>query len=898
MVHVFLSDPADVSRVSFFIDDGAMNGEPYQVDSTAPFDFNGTDQGVVGASGDMVPIEAEHFYRNVSQGGHAWELTLPADYAGTGALKALPNNGANINTGYVSGSPRIDFSVDFPRAGTYYVWSRGIGATVNDDSMHVGLNGNASATSDRINNFSPAWTWSAETMDGPLATINVPSAGFHTVNVWMREDGFVLDKLVLTPTSSCVECAGKGPDENSYARPFDTVQLVNGEHTITALVEFTSGATESVQATFAVLNAPASLFGDTFSDGIADGWTPVDDDGYASQWQVSGGAYTQQETIVNPGTFSGSYHLGRYSLIEESTGWVDYRFSVDVTPLALRGDDVGVMFRYQDNDNYYRISLSARYGYTRLEKKVDGLFVPLFTNARGYDMGASFNIRVDVSGETLFAFIDGDPVFSTRDTSLTWGGVALYTRAEAAFDNVVAETLDAEPAIVISTPIAYSVTPAASLDVTALTRNIPDAGWVEFLLDGGTCGGSVDMSSGTFADQCVNVDPGDHTLSATINTAGDELAFDLNENIGTSGDYYLAVGDSITNGRGDAFAFDNISADLRIHAAQGYEANLADLLSSTAEYPVIIFNEGIGGDESYDAAHTRIDSVLDRHPDANKALVMLGTNDSGVPVLSGLGCAGASCNGTYKQNMQLLVDKLTARGKDVYVSLVPPVFTAANPLNATRNNLIREYNAVIETELANIEARRPDVFDFFLNASTNRFSLFADELHPNALGYVVLSKLWHNALTGDTALPFILDALSPSTAAPFLKQNLIEVGDACYVDESYVISSLPPGFDNGRWIMTANGDRTNTDANYLSFHTDASVTVYIAYDANAESPPDWLATRFSDTGLQVGTSNPTAPFMTLFASNGALSGDIRLGGNLAAGASGAQAHYLVIVLKN
>jgi lysophospholipase L1-like esterase len=898
LAYVFVNPGSGGSRASFYVDDMEMNGAPYQVDNLAPFDFMGTDQGVFGDVDGIIPIETEHFYNNVPQGGHYWADIFTAGYSGEGAMRALPNTAANNNTGYVSNSPRLDFNVDFPQAGTYYVWLRGIGATDDDDSVHVGLDGNAVSTSDRIAEFSPNWTWSNKTMDGPVATMNIPSPGFHTTNIWMREDGFIVDKLILTPNSTCSECTGTGPDEHPYAKPFNTTFLSNGSHTITVMLELPGGATNIVHATFTVNNGITSFLFDEFADGNADGWIPVNDDGYSSAWQVVDGKYLQQETIINPGVFDGSYHLGKYSLFNAGTDWIDYRFSVYVTPLALMGDGIGVMFRYQDNDNYYRLSMSARYGYTRLEKKVDGIFTPIYTNSRGYLLGQELKIEVEVKKDFIFVYIDDDPVFSIRDSSLSSGGIALYTRAEAEFDDVTVETVSEDPAVIISSPIAHSVTTFNTIQATALAINFPADAWVDFLLDGGSCGDAVEISEGVYTVQCSSVLQGDHILTAALKKPGSQLAVDINEYTGTSGDYFVSAGDSITNGREDTFSFDNISLDERIISAQGFEANLSDLLTPTNGYPTIVFNEGIGGDESYDAGYTRIASILDRHPASNKVLVLLGTNDAAVSILSGLGCSGSSCDGTYKQNMQLLINTIVADGKSVYVALVPPAFTAPNPLGSARNILIQQYNTVINTELTNIELERPDFFSFFLNASDNRFSLFADEIHPNSLGYVVMAYLWHNAITGETELPFILEDLTPSTVAPFLKQNLLEIGDVYYVDESYVLTGIPPGFEDGRWIMTANSDKANSSSAYLSFSVDRSVTVYVAYDAGATSVPNWLSNNYHLTGLQIGTSNVNAPIMDLYESDSAMSGAVSLGGNLAAGASGALANYIVIVMEN
>jgi glucose/arabinose dehydrogenase/Ca2+-binding RTX toxin-like protein len=165
-----------------------------------------------GAAG-LVSIEVEHYFNKIDQGAHSWTPNSTAGYSGDGAMEATPNTGANVNTGYAAGSPRMDFTVNFLRTGTHYIWARGIGASGADDSYHAGLDGAEISTSDRISSFGPAWTWSRSTMDGPVATFDVPTTGFHVVNVWMREDGFVIDKLVLTTDSSFTP-TGTGPPES------------------------------------------------------------------------------------------------------------------------------------------------------------------------------------------------------------------------------------------------------------------------------------------------------------------------------------------------------------------------------------------------------------------------------------------------------------------------------------------------------------------------------------------------------------------------------------------------------------------------------------------------------------------------------------------------------------
>jgi hypothetical protein len=162
-------------------------------------------------------MEAEHAHTNTSQGTHSWSLISPTGASGTGAMEATPNSSTTNNTDYAANSPRLDFQVTFVRTGTHYVWVRGLGPSGVDDSVHVGLNGQELATSDRMT-FAPTWAWSNATMDGVRATLEVPTVGTHTVNVWMREDGFVFDKLVLTSNAAFTP-SETGPAESPRGTP-------------------------------------------------------------------------------------------------------------------------------------------------------------------------------------------------------------------------------------------------------------------------------------------------------------------------------------------------------------------------------------------------------------------------------------------------------------------------------------------------------------------------------------------------------------------------------------------------------------------------------------------------------------------------------------------------------
>ncbi|CAN0352469.1 unnamed protein product, partial [Ectocarpus sp. 4 AP-2014] len=152
-------------------------------------------------SGGIVAFEAEDYHDKLVGATDDW--TVESDqtgYTGTGFVHAGPDDGTLYGTspGYLSGSPRLDYQVDFAAAGTYYVWVRGMKADGSSDSVHVGLDGQANTTADRIQVLGTGFNWNQGRVGGGIATLVVPSAGVHTVNIWMREDGVRIDKLVVT----------------------------------------------------------------------------------------------------------------------------------------------------------------------------------------------------------------------------------------------------------------------------------------------------------------------------------------------------------------------------------------------------------------------------------------------------------------------------------------------------------------------------------------------------------------------------------------------------------------------------------------------------------------------------------------------------------------------------
>lgn len=170
--------------------------------------------GAYQAEGGMVAIDAADYDDAAAGRSHEWRGSGKSGSTGEGAL-TTDDLGVNNNHDYESDSPRLDYKVNFAEAGTYYVWVRGSARDGADNSIHAGLNGEGQYSANRISQHADGdWGWTNATMDGPRATIHVDEAGVQAFNLWMREDGYIVDKVVLT-SDPHYRPDGEGPEASS-----------------------------------------------------------------------------------------------------------------------------------------------------------------------------------------------------------------------------------------------------------------------------------------------------------------------------------------------------------------------------------------------------------------------------------------------------------------------------------------------------------------------------------------------------------------------------------------------------------------------------------------------------------------------------------------------------------
>ncbi len=121
----------------------------------------------------------------------------------------------------------LTYPVYFNTPGRYFVWARAYSSGSEDNGLHIGLNNTWPSNGQRLQlcEGKNKWTWSSNQRrkDNHCGTPNtiwldIPESGVHNITLSMREDGFELDKIILTQDPD-YKPEGAGPSETRYTPP-------------------------------------------------------------------------------------------------------------------------------------------------------------------------------------------------------------------------------------------------------------------------------------------------------------------------------------------------------------------------------------------------------------------------------------------------------------------------------------------------------------------------------------------------------------------------------------------------------------------------------------------------------------------------------------------------------
>lgn len=160
---------------------------------------------------DNVSMEAEEYMRVVpgtgSMSGDSWTESSDGDASNDTDLVA--GTGTTDNVGDSEEGERLDYYVNFDSDDTYYVWVRMKCQGSSSNAVHVGLDGvpqsyggsGLDSNSTDVCGAGSGWMW-ASSVGGARVTLDPTTTGDHTVNVWMKEDGIEIDKIVLAKSAA------------------------------------------------------------------------------------------------------------------------------------------------------------------------------------------------------------------------------------------------------------------------------------------------------------------------------------------------------------------------------------------------------------------------------------------------------------------------------------------------------------------------------------------------------------------------------------------------------------------------------------------------------------------------------------------------------------------------
>ncbi|HAT09221.1 MAG TPA: hypothetical protein DCS97_01180, partial [Planctomycetes bacterium] len=165
-------------------------------------------------AGGLLVMEAENKTAASANGDSVqWsEATSTAGYSGTGFLTTTDTGRANAvwSTGC-----EASYDATIATAGTYTVWLRVSAPDGAGDSVFAGVDGAQIGTSFLSTGSPTSFGWVK------LATTKTLTAGDHTFSLRRREDGYRIDRILLSANASYVP-SGVGPAESLRSGTVDT----------------------------------------------------------------------------------------------------------------------------------------------------------------------------------------------------------------------------------------------------------------------------------------------------------------------------------------------------------------------------------------------------------------------------------------------------------------------------------------------------------------------------------------------------------------------------------------------------------------------------------------------------------------------------------------------------
>ncbi|MCX6344868.1 MAG: DUF6055 domain-containing protein [Armatimonadetes bacterium] len=175
----------------------------------------------------LTVIEAEHF-TNKTEGnaGYKWEFSSnkkvdiwygswagdrsDAPYSGEGYMTTSSKTGLLGMGKTLDLKPRLDYQINFTKAGAHWVWVRGSGEHWMDHIVNVGFDMKGEDWGKIEMNWTGLrWVRSKQ--------FDVAAPGIQTLNIWMTQDALLVDKIIITTDEKYLPSPATEVDPSSGA---------------------------------------------------------------------------------------------------------------------------------------------------------------------------------------------------------------------------------------------------------------------------------------------------------------------------------------------------------------------------------------------------------------------------------------------------------------------------------------------------------------------------------------------------------------------------------------------------------------------------------------------------------------------------------------------------------
>jgi hypothetical protein len=178
---------------------------------------------------------------------------------------------------------------------------------------------------------------------------------------------------------------------------------------------------------------PRGLFQAPFAEGSLDWFEAVDDPAATrnrpSRWRYDAAQVRieQRSGLWGGSTGANANKPGTYLVLRTRPGLPTVNDFILRTTLRSDNDDgIGLVFRWQDGDNFYFFLMNRQRRYRMLAKKVGGLFEPLATPAmdttQGFQTRETYRIRLTAQDSEFQVYLNEALVLQGRDASLSAPG--------------------------------------------------------------------------------------------------------------------------------------------------------------------------------------------------------------------------------------------------------------------------------------------------------------------------------------------------------------------------------------------------------------------------------------------------------------------------------------------